>query len=211
MICVNERVKVNAVSFFLLLIFNVNNVFALPSAPNLKNAILVCVFSEKGNFTLALDQKQAPITVKNFLRYVDEGFYEDTIFHRVISNFMIQGGGMTPGMYKKDTYPGIKNESKNGLSNKRGSVAMARTLEPNSATSQFYINVKDNVHLDATDIEYGYTVFAYVVNGMDVVDRISKVATGRREGYADVPVETIRILSIKRVKSLEACVPEKAN
>jgi peptidyl-prolyl cis-trans isomerase B (cyclophilin B) len=149
-----------------------------------------------GTIKLELDDAQAPITVANFLSYVDEQFYDNTIFHRVISNFMVQGGGFEPGMKeKKKTKAPIKNESPNGLSNTRGTIAMARTNDPDSATAQFYINVVDNAHgLDKPR----YCVFGKVVEGMDVVDKIKGVATGRRAGHADVPEKDVIIKSVRR-------------
>ena len=148
-----------------------------------------------GDVKIALDDKAAPVSVANFLSYVDDQFYDGTIFHRVISNFMVQGGGFEPGLKKKNTKPPIKNESPNGLSNVRGSVAMARTSDLNSATSQFYINVVDNSgSLDGAR----YCAFGHVVEGMDVVDKIRAVRTSTQSGYGDVPVNDVVILSIRR-------------
>lgn len=153
-----------------------------------------------GNINLALDQDKAPATVANFLQYVDDGYYNDTIFHRVINNFMIQGGGLTADMNKKDTRDPVKNEAKNGLKNVRGSIAMARTNDPHSATSQFFINHKDNTNLDYPSFDgWGYTVFGQVTSGMDVVDAIANSTTGVKNGRKDVPAETITIKSIKRL------------
>ena len=150
-----------------------------------------------GKIVVELDPDKAPESVKNFLAYVDAGFYDGTIFHRIIPTFMIQGGGMTADMQRKPTRPPIKNEAGNKLSNKRGTIAMARTSEINSATAQFFINVVDNNMLDHTaDSEsgYGYAVFGKVTSGMDVVDKIKNVKTGA----GDVPVETVLIKSVKR-------------
>jgi cyclophilin family peptidyl-prolyl cis-trans isomerase len=157
--------------------------------------------TSKGTFTVQLFDKQAPITVENFLRYADEGFFDGTIFHRVIPGFMIQGGGLTPDMGNKKGHAPIKNEATNGLKNKRGTLSMARTNDINSATSQFFINVVDNDFLDHKGASnYGYAVFARIDSGMDVVDAIAAVKTGNRGGHQDVPVESIVIESVKRVE-----------
>jgi peptidyl-prolyl cis-trans isomerase B (cyclophilin B) len=152
--------------------------------------------TSSGPIKLALDGDKAPITVANFLSYVDDRFYENTVFHRVIPDFMIQGGGFEPGMKQKKTKAAIKNEAPNGLSNRRGSIAMARLTEPNSATAQFFINVVDNAHhLDAAR----YCVFGKVVEGLDVVDKIKAARTGRKAGHENVPVDDVVITSIRRV------------
>jgi peptidyl-prolyl cis-trans isomerase A (cyclophilin A) len=149
-----------------------------------------------GDIVLQLDAAKAPKTVANFIRYVKAGHYDGTVFHRVIPTFMIQGGGMTADMKEKPTHPAIPLESRNGLSNVRGSVAMARTGDPNSATAQFFINVKDNLRLDAANSPdgNGYAVFGKVVSGMDVVDKIRAVPTASRGPYDDVPTKPITIL-----------------
>lgn len=170
------------------------------SATALAGQVKVLMETSKGNIELALDKDKAPVTVENFLRYVDEGFYNGTIFHRVISGFMIQGGGLTGDMQKKPTHAPIKNEADNGLSNRRGTIAMARTSEPNSATSQFFINHKDNPNLDYPSYG-GYAVFGKVTKGMDVVDTIAATPTGVKAGRQNVPVETIFINSVKRVET----------
>jgi peptidyl-prolyl cis-trans isomerase B (cyclophilin B) len=153
-----------------------------------------------GTMTIELDPDKAPITVKNFLGYVDEMFYDNTVFHRVIPNFMVQGGGMEPGLKQKKTRAAIKNESSNGLSNKRGTLAMARTSEPDSATAQFFINVTDNNFLDKAQARdgVGYCVFGKVVEGMDVVDKIKAVKTTNKGGHGDVPVTDVVIQSVRR-------------
>lgn len=156
-----------------------------------------------GNIKLELDERRAPVTVKNFLAYVDAKFYDDTIFHRVMSNFMIQGGGLTPDMKEKITARTIKNESGNGLSNSRGTVAMARLDDPHSASAQFFINVKDNPDLDKVRDRWGYAVFGNVIEGMDVVDEIRLVPTGNRKGHDDVPRKDVIIKSIRRVEKKE--------
>lgn len=156
-----------------------------------------------GSITLQLDSEKAPKTVKNFLDYVNSGYYNGTLFHRVIDGFMIQGGGLEPGMRTKPAGEPIENEASNGLSNKVGTIAMARTQDPHSASSQFFINVSDNTFLDhtgRTQKGWGYCVFGEVVDGMDVVNTIKGVATTQRSGYQDVPtkdviIETAEVLS----------------
>jgi len=156
---------------------------------------VVIMETSLGTIKIELEEEKAPISVKNFLGYVDDKFYDGTIFHRVIKNFMIQGGGFQPGMRKeKETKPPIKNESGNGLSNVRGSIAMARTNDLDSATSQFYINVVDNNRLDGAQ----YCVFGKVIDGMDVVDKIREAKTGAKEGHRDVPIEDVIIKSVRR-------------
>jgi peptidyl-prolyl cis-trans isomerase B (cyclophilin B) len=151
-----------------------------------------------GNIVIELNKEAAPITVKNFLQYANEGFYDRTIFHRVINGFMIQGGGMTTDMRPKQTKAPIKNEANNGLKNDRGTIAMARTNNPHSATSQFFINLKDNDFLNYAPAKNpGYAVFGTVVEGMDVVDKIAAVKTTRKHAYADVPVEAVVIEKAK--------------
>ncbi|MFZ0034513.1 MAG: peptidylprolyl isomerase [Sedimentisphaerales bacterium] len=153
-----------------------------------------------GDIVVELDEKAAPVTVKNFLTYVEEGFFDGTIFHRVIPNFMIQGGGFTPDMAQKKTHPPIVNEAKNGLKNNRGTIAMARLPQPDSATAQFFINHKDNPNLNyAEGRNPGYAVFGKVVEGMETVDKIAVVKTTRKGQYSDVPVEPVVIKSAKVV------------
>jgi cyclophilin family peptidyl-prolyl cis-trans isomerase len=155
----------------------------------------VVMETSKGTIRIELDGNRSPVTVTNFLSYVDDKFYDGTVFHRVIPGFMIQGGGFEPGMRQKPTKAPIRNEAPNGLSNSRGSIAMARTSNPDSATAQFFINVVDNAnHLDAAR----YCAFGTVVEGMDVVDAITGVRTGRMGGHSDVPVEDVVIQSIRR-------------
>jgi cyclophilin family peptidyl-prolyl cis-trans isomerase len=156
--------------------------------------------TSKGVFTVQLFDKQAPISVENFLKYVDEGFFDGTIFHRVIPGFMVQGGGLTPDLKNKRGRASIKNEATNGLKNKRGTLAMARTNDVDSATSQFFINLVDNDFLDHKGASnYGYAVFGRVDSGMDVVDAIAGVKTGSKGMYQDVPVETVTIESVRRI------------
>ena len=152
-----------------------------------------------GDFTIELMPKEAPVTVENFERYVREEFFDGLIFHRVIPGFVIQGGGLTPDMSQKDNHAPIKNEATNGVKNERGFLSMARTNDINSATSQFFINLKDNDFLDHKPGSYGYAVFARVVDGMDVIDQIAGVKTGRRRGHDDVPVEDVVIISAREV------------
>src|SRR5262245_17058370 len=166
-----------------------------PAAAQEKNPVVVLETS-LGTIKIELEEKKAPVTVKNFLDYVDAKFYDGTIFHRVIPNFMIQGGGLEPGLQEKKTRPPIKNEGGNGLVNDRGTIAMARTDDPNSATAQFLINLKHSKDLDRANAEdnFGYAVFGRVVEGMDVVDKIAQVQTKKT-----VPVQDIVIKSARRV------------
>jgi peptidyl-prolyl cis-trans isomerase B (cyclophilin B) len=161
-----------------------------------RNLKMVTLHTSMGDITLELDAEKAPKTVANFLQYARDGFYDGTIFHRVISNFMIQGGGMTADMAQKTTGAPVDNEANNGLKNKIGTVAMARTNDPHSATAQFFINVADNGFLDHTAPTaqgWGYAVFGRVTAGMDVVEKIKAVATGTKGFHQDVPKETVTI------------------
>ena len=158
---------------------------------------LVQFKTNHGDFTIKLNEELAPISSANFLVYVNSGHYNGTIFHRVIPNFMVQGGGMEPGMTQKETRDEIENEAQNGLKNVRGSVAMARTNDPHSASSQFFINVVDNDFLNhsaPTSQGWGYAVFAEVTEGMDVIDAIRKVPTGSSGFHQDVPVEDVLVI-----------------
>ena len=153
-----------------------------------------------GSFTVELLPKEAPQTVENFLRYVDEEFFDGTVFHRVVPGFVIQGGGLTAEMRPKTTREPVKNEANNGLKNLRGTLSMARTNDVNSATSQFFVNLKDNDFLDHRGpAQFGYAVFGRVTSGMDVIDKIAAVKTGRRKGYDDAPLEDVVITSARRV------------
>jgi len=166
------------------------------------SVVLVEIRTSMGPIRLELWPDKAPQTVANFLRYVDDGFYDGTVFHRVIDGFMIQGGGMTAQLQPKQTYPPIPNEADENRKNLRGTIAMARTPQVDSATSQFFINVVDNPfldHKDDTTRGFGYCVFGRVVEGMETVDRISKVPTTTRSGYQDVPVEPVVIESVRRI------------
>ncbi|MCP4322656.1 MAG: peptidyl-prolyl cis-trans isomerase [Psychromonas sp.] len=161
---------------------------------------MITLHTNFGDIKLELNEEKAPKTVANFIKYAESGHYENTIFHRVIDGFMVQGGGFAPGMEEKDTTKPVKNEANNGLSNKKYSVAMARTMEPHSASAQFFININDNKFLDfksETTDGWGYCVFAEVVDGFDVVDKIKGVATGNF-GFVhqDVPLEDVLITSV---------------
>jgi peptidyl-prolyl cis-trans isomerase B (cyclophilin B) len=158
---------------------------------------IIIITTNKGTIEIQLDAKNAPVTVDNFLRYVDEGFFDGTIFHRVIDNFMIQGGGFTPNGKQKSTHAPIKLESQNGLKNTQGTIAMARTSVPDSATSQFFINTVDNDFLNYAVGNDGYAVFGVVISGMDVVNTIAKAKT-QKTPMPDWPIEAIVIESIKR-------------
>jgi cyclophilin family peptidyl-prolyl cis-trans isomerase len=151
-----------------------------------------------GDFTVEVDAGSAPISAKNFLRYVDEGFYDGTIFHRVIPGFMVQGGGFDAEMEHKAGHEPIRNEAQNGLKNLRGSLAMARTNDLHSATSQFFINLVDNDFLNNRAGNFGYAVFGRVVGGIEVIDKIAKVKTGRRHGHDDVPAEPVLVKAARR-------------
>ena len=155
---------------------------------------VVVLVTSLGDITLELEPEKAPISVENFLNYVDAGFYDGTVFHRVIPNFMIQGGGLTPNLSQKPTRPAIKNEAENGLKNDAGTIAMARTSAADSATAQFFINLKDNDFLNHGVRDFGYAVFGHVTQGMDVVKKIGAVPTGAN----DVPVEPVVIKHAKR-------------
>ena len=165
-----------------------------------KTVIAVVISTSLGDISLELDKEKAPGTVENFINLVESGYYDETIFHRVINGFMVQGGGLTADMNNKSsgTAP-IQNEANNGLANDRGTIAMARTMDPHSATSQFFINHKDNGFLNHTGENsqgWGYAVFGAVTEGMDVVDQIADVATGSSGGHQDVPVDVITIESV---------------
>ena len=162
----------------------------------------VTMTTAQGSFTIELDEAKAPLTVQNFLSYVRSGHYDGTVFHRVIKGFMIQGGGFAPGMKQKPTQGEIKNEANNGLKNLQYTLAMARTSAPHSASSQFFINATNNSFLDhssETPQGWGYAVFGRVVSGMDVVDQIERVATGRKGGHDDVPNDDVVILTAVEV------------
>jgi cyclophilin family peptidyl-prolyl cis-trans isomerase len=156
--------------------------------------------TSKGTFTVQLFDKQAPVSVENFLAYVDNGFFEGTVFHRVIPGFMVQGGGLTADMKTKSgQLPPIKNEATNGLKNKRGTLAMARTNDPHSATSQFFVNLIDNDFLNNSPGNHGYAVFGRIDSGMDVIDAIAGVKTGNKGGHQDVPNEPVTIESARKI------------
>ena len=158
---------------------------------------MITIATNHGNIVVELFNETAPISCENFSQYVADGFFTDTVFHRVIPHFMIQGGGMTADLQRKETRVPIKNEAANGEENLRGTLAMARTGEINSATSQFFINLRDNAFLDHSDRDHGYAVFGRVSDGMDVVDAIAALPTGSTAGHQDVPLEPVIILEVK--------------
>lgn len=183
-----------------LLLAALMSLSTLVMAADTSNPVVV-METNKGTFKIELWEDKAPATVANFLRYVDAGFYNNKIFHRVIPNFMIQGGGMNSNMFEDSTYSPIKNEAQADLKNNRGTVAMARTSVVDSATAQFFINLVDNEYLNHTDTTpsgYGYAVFGEVIEGMDVVDAIAQVPTGSRRGHQNVPTEAVIITSATR-------------
>ncbi|MBL4867566.1 MAG: peptidylprolyl isomerase [Pseudomonadales bacterium] len=171
------------------------------------SAVQVLIKTNAGNIVVALNTEKAPISVKNFLAYVEEGFYEDVIFHRVMDGFMIQTGGFDVQLNRKQTHATIKNEATNGLKNLRGTLAMARTGVVDSATSQFFINLMDNQFLDNGVRGYGYAVFGKVIEGIDVVSRIGEVKTTRRGNFKNLPVDSITILSASVINNEMAAPP----
>ena len=176
--------------------------FAVHANQQLENKIMIKLSTSMGEITLELDAEDAPITVENFLSYADSGHYDNTIFHRVIPGFVIQGGGMASGMQEKGTGTPIQNEADNGLKNLTGAICMARTNDPHSATAQFFINLKDNQFLDhteKTESGWGYAVFGRVVFGMDVVEEIAAVETGNVGHHSDVPLEDVVLQKAERV------------
>jgi peptidyl-prolyl cis-trans isomerase A (cyclophilin A) len=177
---------------------------AAPAAPAEDKVVFVKLSTSKGDIILELNETKAPLSVANFVQYVKDGHYDGTTFHRVIGNFMIQGGGFTPDMKQKDTRAPIKNEWKNGLKNTRGTISMARTSVADSATSQFFINVVDNGGLDLPRDGAAYAVFGRVIGGMDVVDAIRNVRTGIKGGMRDVPVEDVMITKASMLTADEA-------
>lgn len=194
-----RRLLITLISLFVL---PISSLLAAPAPA----AVKVQIDTNMGAIVLQLDAAKAPATVANFLKYVDDGFYTNTIFHRVIAGFMIQGGGFTRDFQKKETRAPILNEAKNGLKNTRGTIAMARTFDPHSATAQFFINVVDNPFLDHTSPTprgWGYCVFGKVIAGMDVVDKISQLpTTGAGPFRKDVPSPVVVITSVKRLVPL---------
>jgi peptidyl-prolyl cis-trans isomerase A (cyclophilin A) len=179
------------------------------SAPPARGPVVV-LSTSMGKIVIALDQEKAPITVSNFLKYVRAGHYDRTLFHRVIPNFMIQGGGYAEDMSESPTRPPIKNESLNGLANRRGTIAMARTSDPNSATAQFFINLKDNTQLDGHLSRPGYAVFGEVREGMDVVDRIAVVPTKAQGMHQNLPVTAVVIRTAREAPAAKPAGPQPA-
>jgi cyclophilin family peptidyl-prolyl cis-trans isomerase len=159
---------------------------------------MIRVETNLGEFTIELFEKEAPLSSSNFLRYVDDGFFDGTVFHRVIAGFMIQGGGFTEDLAQKKGHPPIKNEAGNGLKNARGTLAMARTNDIHSASSQFFVNLIDNDFLNHSPGNFGYAVFAKLSKGMDVVDKIAAVGTGRKRGFDDVPKDAVIMTRVSR-------------
>ena len=180
-----------------LLIIFITCLWTLPQSIAAENYPQVEVVTSSGTFVLELDRNRAPVTVENFLSYVKEGFYKDTIFHRVIEGFVIQAGGYTKDFEEKETNPEIINESGNGLKNQRMSIGMARNNLPHTGSSQFYINLANNYPLDPTPTRWGYAVFGDVIDGMDVVDAIGHSATESKQGLQNVPVAPIIILEAR--------------
>ena len=178
--------------------FLLGGVAAAEEAAVERRPAMVTIETSMGELVVELFDDRAPVTVENFLAYVDAGFFDGTIFHRVIPDFMIQGGGFTPEMTQKPTRAPIRNEADNGARNTRGTLAMARTGDIHSATSQFFINLADNAFLDHGRRDFGYAVFGRVTEGMDVLDRIAAVATATRRGHQNVPVEPVVIRAIRR-------------
>ena len=190
----NKRFVLSLIVYF--------SAFAVHANQQLENKIMIKLSTSMGEIRLELDAENAPITVENFLSYVDSGHYDNTIFHRVIPGFVIQGGGMVSGMQEKKTGAPIQNEADNGLKNLTGSICMARTNDPHSATSQFFINLKDNHFLDhteKTESGWGYAVFGRVVSGMDVVEKVAAVDTGNAGYHSDVPLEDVVLEKAERV------------
>jgi peptidyl-prolyl cis-trans isomerase A (cyclophilin A) len=183
---------------FMLIVLLPLLTFQSTQAQSKSDTTKVLFSTSLGNITILLFQHEAPVTVKNFLAYVDSGFYNGTIFHRVIPGFVVQGGGFDKKMIRRPTYAPIKNESDNGMKNERGTLSMARTTDPNSATSQFFINLVDNASLDSSSRGPGYAVFGKVIAGLDVVDKIAKVETETRGGYQDIPKQPVYLISAKR-------------
>jgi len=180
-----------------LLIIFIACLWTLPQSIASENYPQVEMVTSSGTFVLELDRNRAPVTVENFLNYVKEGFYKDTIFHRVIEGFVIQAGGYTKDFEEKETKPEIINESGNGLKNQRMSIGMARNNLPHTGSSQFYINLVNNYSLDPMPTRWGYAVFGDVIDGMDVVDAIGHSATELNQGFQDVPVAPIIILEAR--------------
>lgn len=165
---------------------------------------LVRFETSHGDFTVELYPDDAPLTVANFLRYVDEEFFDGTVFHRVVPGFVIQGGGLTTDLREKKTHAPVRNEATNGVRNERGTLSMARTEEIHSATSQFFVNLADNEFLDQKPGRYGYAVFGRVVDGMESIDKIAALPTGRRKGHSDAPLEDVLIRSARRTDPSKA-------
>jgi len=158
---------------------------------------VITIVTSHGDIIVELFEEAAPVSSENFRQYAKDGFFTDTVFHRIIPNFMIQGGGMAEDLSRKDTRDAIKNEADNGEKNLRGTLAMARTGEVDSATSQFFINLSDNAFLDHGDRDFGYAVFGRVSDGMDIVDSIAALPTGNKAGHQDVPLDAVTIVEVR--------------
>ena len=184
--------------FLMVFLLSFAGGLAWGQSPSPTDSTKVVLTTSSGDITISLFDRKSPVTVKNFLAYVDSGFFAGTVFHRVIPGFMIQGGGYTGDLERRPTYPPIINESNNGVKNWRGTLAMARTSDPNSAASQFFINLVDNRNLDYRPGSPGYAVFGMVIEGMEVVDIIARVPTETREVFQNVPKEPVVIISAKR-------------
>lgn len=191
--------SVNNLSRLALATFVALTLLATAGTALAAETIRIKVETSNGDFVLQLDPERAPLTVANFLKYVDDGFYAGTIFHRVVNGFVIQGGGYTRDLELKPARATVANEAGNGLINRRGSVAMARTGDPHSADAQFYINLADNLALDPKPTRWGYAVFGEVIEGLEVVDKIGHQVTGIRNGMQDVPVEDVLIRNVSVV------------
>ena len=187
------KLQIKIVALVILMVSSTQLVKASETYPHIEFT------TTSGKFTVELDSNRAPTTVKNFLQYVESGFYVNTIFHRVIAGFVIQAGGFTVDLEEKETLPEIINESGNGLTNQRMSLGMARSTDPHTASSQFYINVADNFSLDPMPTRWGYAVFGDVIDGFQIIDAIASNATQTMGGMQDVPVAPVIILDVKRI------------
>jgi peptidyl-prolyl cis-trans isomerase A (cyclophilin A) len=194
----SEMIGVNRFIFIRFLVASIFCVLFVPLRAAQPADPVVELKTSMGTITLQLDATHAPLSTSNFLSYVDQKFYDGTIFHRIIPGFMVQGGGFTPEMTEKPTGAPIHNESTNGLKNLRGTISMARTSDPDSGTSQFFLNLVDNAALDSTGDAPGYAVFGKIIGGMDVLEKMGQVATTTKGEYENVPVEPVILISARR-------------